>query len=291
MPYLDVGDGHQIYYEKHGNGKPIVVLHGGPGGGLQRSVLRLFDLARWQVILFDQRGCGRSTPFLSLHRNTTWDLVADIERLRKHLEIDTWSVFGGSWGTTLALAYASRHPAVIKSMVLRGVCLLDEWETRWLYEEGGASRLFPEEWATFAAGSKSKSRNKTRAYHRLLSNRKTRKAAAAAWWGWESAISQLIPTRDRTPDRDASAIAVIENHYFSHNAWLKPGQLLKAARRMTMPVHIVQGRYDLVCPPAAAVALARALPNAQITMVTDAGHSVAEKGISAALRRVLRSST
>lgn len=289
--YLDVGDGHRLYYEEHGNpaGKPVVVLHGGPGGGLQRSTLSFFNLGKWRVILFDQRGCGKSTPFLSLHKNTTWDLVKDIERLRVACGADRWTVFGGSWGTTLALAYASKHMGRIAAFVLRGVCLMEPWENEWLYREGGASRLYPEAFSAFVAGAKGKaSSNLTKTYRRLLRNRRTRKAAAAAWWGWEAAISSLQPRPDRSTPAQIESLAVIENHYFSHNAWIRPGQLIAVARRIprSVPIMIVQGRYDLVCPAASAISIVKAAPHATLQLTT-AGHSATDPENAKALRSVL----
>jgi proline iminopeptidase len=283
MPYLPVSDGHIIYYEEHGNpsGRPVVVLHGGPGGGLQQSVLKFFDLGKWHVILFDQRGCGKSTPYLSLHANTTWHLVADIERLRKAVGVSAWTVFGGSWGSTLALAYASRHPKAVSSLVLRGIFLGEPWETAWLYEEGGASRLRPAEWGRFVAGCNS--RRLTACYRKRLADRRTRKTAARAWWRWEHVLSSVKPQTDRTPQKAVTALSVLENHYFNHNCWLRPGELLRAAKRICAPTTIVQGELDLVCPPAAAYALHKAMPHSQLIMVPGAGHSAGEPGISAAL--------
>jgi proline iminopeptidase len=294
--FLDVGDGHTMHYKEFGspNGKPVVVLHGGPGGGLQRGVLKFFDLKRWRVIMYDQRGCGKSTPFLSLHKNTTWNLVADIETLRIACGIERWTVFGGSWGSTLALAYASRHIDRVAALVLRGVCLLEPWETDWLYAEGGASRLYPEAWASFVQGAgENKKGNLTKTYKRLLSNRRTRKKAAAAWWGWESAISSLEPKPDRSAQGQVESLAVIENYYFSNDAWLKPHELINAASRIpkTVPVIIVQGRYDLVCPAASAFAVAEAVPHAKLHM-TLAGHSSSDpenaKALKAAMVRLSR---
>jgi len=279
---LDVGDGHLMYYEVHGHGKPVVVLHGGPGGGLQRAVLSYFG-PEWCVILYDQRGCGRSTPSLSLRHNTTWHLVADLERLRTHLGLTSWTVFGGSWGTTLALAYASKH-ACVDAMILRGVYLAEPWETRWVYSKEGAARLFPEAWRTYSHDRSG--RRLTAYYGRLLNNRRTRKAAAAAWWKWEATLSYLTPIPDRTPDSKKETLAVLEHHYFSHNCWLRPGQLLRAARRFRFPVHIVQGRYDFVCPAASAVALADVIPHAKLT-ITEAGHAASES--ADALRAALKS--
>ena len=288
--YLDVGDGHRMYYEEHGSpsGRPVVVLHGGPGGGLSRGILRKFNLKRWRVILYDQRGCGRSTPYLSIHKNTTWDLVADLEKLRTACNMTSWTLFGGSWGTTLALAYASKHMDRVTAFVLRGVCLMEPWETEWLYSEGGASRLYPDAFAEFASFAK-RSTDLTKTYKRLLSNRKTRKAAAASWWGWESAISSLNPKPDTTSPRVTLSLAILENHYFSHNAWIRSGELLKTASRIpaSVPVYIVQGRYDLVCPPASAFALAKAVPHAQLRF-TQAGHSASDPENDKGLREALR---
>ena len=288
--FLDVRDGHRVYYEEHGSpsGRPVVVLHGGPGSGLHRGVLRLFNLKKWRVILYDQRGCGRSTPYLSLSKNTTWDLVEDLERLRTACGVTAWTLFGGSWGTTLALAYASKYLDHITAFVLRGVSLMEPWETAWLYREGGASRLYPEAFGLFVKGSKSRSPNLTRSYSSLLKRRKTRKAAAAAWWGWEAAISSLEPRQDTTSSRTGVSLAVLENHYFRHNAWIRSGELLKTARRIpaSIPMYIVQGRYDLVCPPASAVALANAVPHAKIRL-TLAGHSASDPENAKGLREVL----
>ena len=279
---LDVGDGHQMYYEVHGHGKPVVVLHGGPGGGLQHSVLRYFG-PEWRVILYDQRGCGRSTPYAQTKANTTWHLVADLERLRTHLGLGSWTVFGGSWGTTLALAYASKH-AHVDAMILSGVYLAEPWESRWMYTKEGAARLFPEAWRTYSRGLSG--RRLTAYYGRLLHNRRTRKAAAAAWWKWETTLSHLTPIPDRTPISKKETLAILEHHYFSHNCWLRPGQLLRAARRFRFPVHIVQGRFDLVCPAASAVALAEAIPHAKLT-ITEAGHAASES--ADALRAAIKS--
>jgi proline iminopeptidase len=292
---LDVGDAHTIYWEEHGDpsGRPVVVCHGGPGGGLQRSVLSLFDLRRWRVILFDQRGCGRSTPHVAdgaaaaLRANTTWHLVADMERLREDRGIATWTVVGGSWGSTLALAYGTRHAARVRALVVRGVCLMEPWEQDWMYGSAGAARLAPAAWAAFAGGRTL--RQTMRAYgRRFRGPATTRRAAARAWWNWEAALSYLEPRTVGGSDRAVVALAILEHHYFRHNAWLRPGQLLRAARRFTFPVVIVQGRYDLVCPPAAAVALANAVgPKAQLVM-TQAGHAGTEPATVAALRAAIK---
>ena len=285
MPFLDVGDGHRMYYEEHGSpsGKSVVVLHGGPGGGLQRSVLHCFDLTKWRVILYDQRGCGRSTPFLETRNNTTWHLVADIERLRIHLGIKSWAVFGGSWGSTLALAYTSRYPTAVVSLILRGIYLGESWETRWLYEEGGASRVRSREWSQFVKGSRG-TRRLLHHYARLLKARKTRRAAARSWTAWEHSLSFVKPPVDNTSQKTKESLSVLETHYFTHNCWLRPGELLAAARHIRVPTTIVQGQLDLVCPAASAVALASAIPGSKLHLVEGAGHSVSEPAIRATLR-------
>ena len=296
---LAVGDGHTLYYEVHGvsdTSKPVaVVLHGGPGGGMTHSSLKYFDLHHWRVILFDQRGCGKSTPFGSITNNTTWDLVKDIERLRQHLGVERWYVVGGSWGTTLGLAYATTYPASVTGLLLRGVCLMNKWETRWLYEDG-ASHIFPEEWANFVrplglgSGSGSRSRSTRSAiqyYSKKLSSRQraTRRAAARAWWGWESSVSYLRPRPDKTDIRTIESLARLETHYFAHNAWIQPEQFLRRIRRLRMPITIVQGRYDLVCPMRAAWQLKQTVPHATLHVVPDAGHSGTEPGTVKALRQ------
>ena len=293
--FIDVGDGYNVYYELHGNPTAplLVVLHGGPGGGLQRSVLSLINLNNWHVLLFDQRGCGQSTrrqTNSNIRHNTTWHLVADMERLRIVMNASKWVLFGGSWGTTLAMAYASRHSQRVTGMILRGVCLMEPWETNWLYSETGAARLFPDAWVAFTKGANVKGvrgKNLIRAYTRLLhsNNRQTRRAAAKAWWGWESAISTLHPTVDSTPIARVESLALLEQHYFSHMAWIQPGQLLTAAAKWRFPVEIIQGRYDLVCPPASAFSLASAMGPRYATLTwTIAGHAATETDTASALR-------
>jgi proline iminopeptidase len=292
---LDVGDGHTIYYEQHGSGTAnAVFLHGGPGGGIPPAsiIAKLFDLKRWTVTAFDQRGCGRSRPFLGLHKNTTWDLVADIERLRGHVGVDRWMVFGGSWGSTLALAYGSRHANRITAMVVRGVCLMEPWEFDWLYAPTGVARLRPEGWDRFVtgAGLKGTRRRLTAAtvmsaYRRRFRNRRTQKAVVTAWADWESSLSWLKPKAEqRMSPAKATALSVIENHYFTHNAWIRSGQLLAASRRFRFPLTIVQGAYDLVCPPESAVALHKAVRHSKLVL-THAGHAASELPTAAALRK------
>jgi len=296
--FLPVGQGHTLYWEQHGapKGLPAVVLHGGPGGGLSRDHLKFFDLKRYHVTLFDQRGCGKSTPFGSLQNNTTQDLVRDIERLRAHLEIDQWVVLGGSWGSTLGLAYAETHPTNVKALILRSVCLLTSKETGWLYEPGGASEVFPTEYKAFRTPIQGKGKGKAKgtknttikAYRGLLThkNAKTRKQAARAWWDWEAAVSFLKQRPDPTTDKEAVAIARIENHYFLHGAWLKPNQLIKNAKRLTMPVYLVHGRYDMICPVKSAFALKEQVSHASLHVIPDAGHAGAEPGTQAMLRKI-----
>ena len=291
--YLDVGT-HKIYYEVHGSptGKPAVVLHGGPGGGLQRRLLTLFDLKRWRVIMFDQRGCGKSKPFVSLKQNTTWNLVADIERLRQAVGVEAWTVFGGSWGSTLALAYAAKHMEHVSALVLRGIYLGEPSENDWLYRAGGASELRPTEWSRFvhASGQTSTTRKSLiPTYRRLLTNHRTRKAAATAWSDWESSISRLKPKSDRSTPSQKEALAILENHYFSHGCWLRPGFLLSEAKQIpkSIPVYIVQGVYDLVCPPVSAVKLSKVIRHSHLRL-TQAGHAASEPETAAALKSILR---
>jgi len=284
MPRLDVGDGHELHYELHGSstGRPVVVLHGGPGGGLQRWILKLFNLRKWRVLLYDQRGAGRSTPSGSLHANTTWNLVDDLELLRTNvMDTPAWAVFGGSWGSTLALAYASRHPSVITAMILRGVYLGMPSENDWMFSaKGNAALRRPRSWNAFSKGGNGcrTTRACLSAYAKRIRNRRTRKAAVNAWNKWEADLSNLSVTPNEYP------LAAIENHYFRNGCWLQPGELLAAAPTMTMPVVIVQGRYDLVCPPSSAAALADALPNVRLIW-TNAGHPASELETAAELRK------
>jgi len=282
-----------MYWKERGNpdGQVAVILHGGPGGALEEAVpSRSFDLTKWRVIQYDQRGCGRSTPtgLEGLKANTTWHLVADIECLREHLGIEKWLVFGGSWGSTLALAYAEKHPERVSGLVIRGIYLGYPSENDWLYKEGGASQMNPAGWDQFASVAKgSKAKNLTRAYHRLLHSPKrvTRKAAAKAWTRWEHSISFLQGRPDRSTEAEQENMAVLENHYFSHNCWLKKGQLLANAKKLAkIPTTIVQGRYDLVCPPASAYRLKASIPHATLVMTT-AGHAGSEPETNAALRK------
>ena len=286
--HLDVGDGHRLAWELCGNpnGKPAVFLHGGPGGGCIPDHRRFFDPARYRVLLFDQRGCGRSTPHASLDANTTWHLVADIERLREMLAVERWLVFGGSWGAALALAYAETHPERVSELVLRGIFTVRRSELRWLYGDG-ASRLFPEPWERFVAPIPEDERSDLiAAYHRRLtgSDRGVQLAAAKAWSGWEGAIVTLLPNArvvsQHAEEAFALAFARIEAHYFVHRGFLDEGQLIRDAHRLAaIPGTIVQGRYDVVTPAATAWDLHKAWPRAAFHLVDDAGHASSEPGI------------
>lgn len=291
--HLDVGDGQQVYWELSGNpdGKPVVFLHGGPGGGTDPAYRQFFDPAAYRIVLFDQRGCGRSTPHVAdgaeLSVNTTDRLLADIEMLRDHLGVERWQVFGGSWGSTLALAYAQKHPHRVTELVLRGIFLLRRSEIDWYYN-GGAAHLFPERWEQFLAPVPEQERDGdlVEAYHRLLhaEDGEIATRAAIAWSAWEGATSSLLPKPERIAEssepRFALAFARIENHYFHHRGFLDEGQLLRDVARLEgIPGVIVQGRYDVVCPATSAWALHRAWPGSQLDIVGDAGHSAMEPGI------------
>src|SRR5688500_15107281 len=281
--YLAVGDGHEMYYEQSGNptGKPALFVHGGPGGGGDVNARRFFDPAGYRIVVFDQRGCGRSRPHASLEANTTWHLVADMERLRRHLEIDRWLLFGGSWGSTLALAYAQTHPGAVSELVLRGIFLLRPLELTWFYQFG-ASLLFPEQWQKFLAPIPPAERHDLLgAYHRrLLSNdAAVRLEAARAWSVWEGATSSLLPAAKREDQfgspEFALALARIEAHYFAIRGFFThENQLLDGVDKIrAIRAVIVQGRYDVVCPIDTAWELHRRWPEADFRIVPDAGHS------------------
>ncbi len=290
---LSVSDLHTLYYEQVGNpeGKPVVFLHGGPGGGCNATYRRYFDPQRWRVILFDQRGCGRSRPHAELQDNTTWDLVADIERLRIHLGIPRWCVFGGSWGSTLALAYSQTHPDRCVGLILRGIFMLRQRELDWFYQEG-ASHLFPDAWEHYLDPIPVEERSDLMGayYRRLTSPDPTvRQQAAQAWSVWEASTSHLLQKPElmkRFAQSEFSlAFARIECHYFIHKGFLShEQQLLEGVDRIRhLPGVIVQGRYDVVCPPVTAWELHRAWPEAEFYLIPDAGHSMSEPGIRTAL--------
>jgi proline iminopeptidase len=292
--FLETGEGHRVYWERVGTkgAKPAVFLHGGPGGGFSPKHRRLFDPALYDVILFDQRGCGRSTPFASLENNTTWHLVADIERLREMIGVEKWLVFGGSWGSTLALAYAQTHASRVSELVVRGIYMLSKAELDWYYQFG-VSEMFPEKWEGFLAPIPEAERgDMVAAYRKRLvgEDREEQLRCAKAWSLWEGETITLLPepeTSDAFLNPDfALAFARIENHYFTHAGWLEEGQLLRDAGRLAdIPGTIVHGRYDMPCPMRYAWLLHKAWPKADFHMIEGAGHAYSEPGI---LDRLIR---
>ncbi|GAB4536423.1 MAG: prolyl aminopeptidase [Parvularculaceae bacterium] len=292
---LSVSDGHELYYEECGNpaGKPVLVVHGGPGGGVTPSMRRFFDPRSYRIILFDQRGCGRSTPHASLEANTTWHLVDDMERLREHLKIDKWMIFGGSWGSTLGLAYAQAHPDRTTELVLRGIFTLRREELLWFYQEG-ASWIFPDAWEKFLAPIPENERSDLMAayYRRLVSDDAAAQIEAAkAWSVWEGGAVSLLPSPERVAEfgseKFALAFARIECHYFVNGGFFeRDDQLIANADRIRhIPGVIVQGRYDIVTPMKTAWELHRAWPEAELVIIDDAGHAASEPGIVDALVR------
>lgn len=285
---LDVGEGHSLYWERVGTpgARPAVFLHGGPGGGMGPNHRRQWDPTRYDVLLFDQRGCGRSLPFAEIEHNDTWRIVADIERLRVMCGHDAWQVFGGSWGATLALAYAEAHPNRVSELVLRGVFLARDKEKRWLYERG-ASEIMPEQWADFSGLIPESERgNLVEAYHARLTSddEATRLAAAREWSLWEGAVATLLPDpalMDSFADlAKAVPFARICARYFLADFYLEENQLLRDIDRIRhIPAIIVQGRHDICCPPTSAWELAQAWPEAELWIVSDAGHAASEPGI------------
>jgi proline iminopeptidase len=285
---LPVSDLHALYFEQCGNphGKPVVFLHGGPGAGCNAKCRRFFDPRVYRIVLFDQRGCGRSTPHAELRENTTWDLVADIERLREHLRIERWQVFGGSWGSTLALTYAETHPARVAELVLRGNFMLRRTELEWFYQKG-CDMLYPDAWEKYlAAIPEAEHGDLIGAYHKRLTSDDpaVRLAAARAWSVWEASTSFLLQNEAYVAasagDEFALAFAGIENHYFVNRGFFEhDDQLLRNANRLRdIPAVIVQGRHDVVCPMRSAWDLHRAWPQADLRIVPDAGHSAFEPG-------------
>ncbi len=285
---LPVSKLHTLYYEQCGNphGKPVVFLHGGPGAGCNAKCRRFFDPAVYRIVLFDQRGCGRSTPHAELRENTTWNLVADIERLREHLRIERWQVFGGSWGSTLSLAYAETHPERVTELVLRGIFMLRERELKWFYQRG-CDMLYPDAWEKYlSAIPEAEHDDLIMAYHRRLTSNdpKVRLAAARAWSVWEASTSFLLQNDEyiaaAAGDEFALAFAGIENHYFVNRGFFEhDDQLLRNAGKLHgIPGVIVQGRHDVVCPARSAWDLHRAWPEAKLVITPDAGHSAFEAG-------------
>ena len=294
---LRVSAVHELYYEQCGNpkGKPVVFLHGGPGAGLVPDYRRFFDPEAYRVILFDQRGSGRSVPHASLDDNTTWHLVADIEQLREHFGVDQWLVFGGSWGSTLALAYAETHPDRVSGLVLRGIFLGRQNEARWFYEDSqGASAIFPDNWEDFLRVIPEAERgDMIDAYYRRLTStdESTRQEAARAWSIWESSALRLLPDQELIDEfsepEKAVALARIECHYFTNNCFFETDNyLLEHVDRIRhIPAVIVHGRYDIICPLMSAWELHRAWPEATLNIIPDAGHATSEPGITDALVR------
>jgi len=295
--HIRVSDVHELYYEQCGtpNGKPVVFLHGGPGAGLIPDYRRFFDPAAYRVILFEQRGSGRSRPHASLDDNTTWHLVADIEKIREEFGIDQWLVFGGSWGSTLALAYAVTHPERVRGLVLRGIFLCRPKEIRWFYEEGlGASAIYPDNWEEYLTIIPEAERGDLiGAYYRRLTSddESTRFEAAKAWATWEGSALKLLPDQkgidDFTEPDKAIAVARIECHYFVNNCFFETDNyLLEHLERIRhIPAVIVHGRYDVICPVMNAWDLHRAWPEAELNIIPDAGHAATERGIIDALVR------
>ena len=290
---LKVSDLHTIHVEESGNinGKPVIFLHGGPGGGIEPVYRQYFDPEKWRIIVFDQRGCGQSTPHAELQENTTWDLIADIEKIRQHLEIDKWVVFGGSWGSTLSLSYAITHPDRCKALVLRGIFMIRKKEINWFYQDG-TSNIYPDAWEHYLRPIPEDERHDLVAayYKRLTSNDDSvRIEAAKAWSIWEASTSKLIQSEESIhafeDAKVAEAFARIECHYFTNRGFFDTDEwLLENVDKIRhIPTVIVQGRYDVVCPMISAWELHRAFPEADFEIVQDAGHSMTEKGIAAKL--------
>ncbi|RUM94435.1 MAG: prolyl aminopeptidase [Thiothrix sp.] len=290
--HLEIDDGLRLYIEQCGtpDGLPVVFLHGGPGAGCEPYHRRFFDPQRYRIILFDQRGAGQSTPHASLESNTTTDLVADIETIRKHLGVDRWVVFGGSWGSTLGLAYAETHPQRVLGLILRGIFLCRDEDIHWFYQHG-ASRLFPDYWQDFIAQIPEDEReNLVSAYYQRLTGEDevTRMRAAEAWSLWEGRCATLLPSPELTSHFAqpyfALSLARIECHYFMNKSFMRPNQLLEdAAILKDIPGVIVHGRYDSICPVDQAWALHRAWPRSELKIIPDAGHAASEPGITQAL--------
>jgi len=292
--HLPVSEIHQIYYEQVGNpmGAPVLFVHGGPGGGIYPSARSFFDPLYYRTILFDQRGAGKSLPYACVEENTTQDLINDMEELRKELGIEKWILFGGSWGSTLALAYAIAHPNRVMALVLRGIFLARQSEIDWLYGANGAARLFPQEYERFSnfIGETEPQKVISAYYQKMTTGDEHSQLVAAREWDiWESSISQLIPhppAEDEYANLESSlAIGRIEAHYFAHNSFFPDDEyLLREAKKLPkMPVTIVNGRYDVICPSHTALELHKAIPQSKLIVIPDAGHSSGEKGTANAL--------
>ena len=287
--YLNVSKIHTIFVEESGNprGKPVIFLHGGPGGGIEPIYRQYFNPDKWRIIIFDQRGCGKSIPHAELHENTTWDLVNDIEIIRNYLNIKSWVVFGGSWGSTLALSYAIKYTSKCRGLILRGIFLLRQIEIDWFYQEG-CSYIYPDQWEEYVAViPKNQRNNLVKAYYKQLTSKKfeTRIQAAKAWSNWESRTSKLIQNKKSlhqfNDDKIAEAFARIECHYFINKGFFKTdGWILKNLSSIErIPNVIIQGRYDVVCPMRSAWDLHKNWKNSNLIIVPDAGHSMLEEGI------------
>ena len=287
---LEVGEGHSLYWELCGNpdGKPVVFLHGGPGGGSSPDHRRQFNPDKYKILVFDQRGCGKSVPYASLEANTTWHLVEDIEKLRTQVsKVDKWQVFGGSWGSTLALAYAETYPDRVTELVLRGIFLFDQLEIDWMYKEGGASQLYPDKFEEFLEPIPQVERGDlVGAYGKQLTSddKAVQLRAAKTWSKWEGDIVTLLPSPSTiehftSPDI-AVAVARIENHYMANHGWLAEGQLLGGAKKLRgIPGIIIQGRHDCCTPPVAAWRLKQAWPEVELNLIPDGGHLFSEPGV------------
>ncbi|HYM20802.1 MAG TPA: prolyl aminopeptidase [Candidatus Kapabacteria bacterium] len=286
--HLKVSDIHTLYYEEVGNpnGQPAVVLHGGPGAGCSPDMRRFFDPKKYRIVLFDQRACGRSSPLAVLEENDTWNIVEDIEKLRKHLGIEKWLVFGGSWGSTLSLSYSEKYPERVTHLVLRGIFLSRDLDNDWLYQYG-ASEIYPDEWEKFSKGvTRKENESWTEAYYRVLtgSDKKAMLEAARCWSGWEWSIIKLVTTERPTEDQFAINFARIECHFIKNRCFLEEGQLLRDVHKIKhIPTTIVHGRYDVICAIKNAFDLKKELTNAKLVVCPRSGHSQFEEEISSAL--------
>lgn len=290
--FLNADETHKLYVEECGNpeGKPIVFLHGGPGSGCEEYHRRFFDPERYRIILFDQRGCGRSLPHSELKNNTTQHLIADLEMIREHLGLDQWALFGGSWGSTLAIAYAEAYPQRISGVIVRGIFFCTPKELAWLYQDG-ASRVYPDYWDDFLEPIPDKDRGDVlSAYYQLLTGEDeiAKMRSAKAWSTWEGRTATLLPNEDLlahfTDPHTAMSVARIETHYFMNEGFMEKDQLIKSANKLWgIPGYIIQGRYDMICPVEQAYRLHQAWPEAEFTLVKNAGHAASEEGIISAL--------